>query len=65
MRTVQLIPVLEAAQFDLERAMQRVIDNAPQGSRVDAREMIRQLIQEARVVAGHTVSVPDHAVTMR
>ena len=26
MRTVQLIPVLEAAQYDLERAMQRAID---------------------------------------
>ena len=61
MKVVALVPVLEAARYELERAMGRVIGPGP----MKARAIVDRLIREAALVAATTVTLPDSAVQHR
>jgi hypothetical protein len=61
MKLVALVPVLEAAWYDLERAMERVIGPGP----LNARAIVDRLIREANLSAATTVALPDSAVQHR
>ena len=60
MKVVALVPVLEAARYDLERAM----ENVGKGP-MDARAVVDRLIREATLVAATPVVLPDSAVQHR
>jgi hypothetical protein len=61
MKVVTLVPVLEAARVDLERAMERVIGTGP----MNARAMVDRLIREMQIVGAATVELPDAVVQHR
>lgn len=61
MKVVTLVPVLEAAPVDLERAMERVIGTGP----MNARGMVDRLIREMQIVGAMTVELPDVVVQHR
>jgi hypothetical protein len=61
MKIVGVIPVLEAARFDLERAMEKVLAGGP----MDAHAVVERLLFQMRLSAATTVEVPDSAVQHR
>ena len=61
MKVVTLVPVLEAARVDLERALERVIGAGP----MNARAMVDRLIREVQIVGATAVELSDAAVQHR
>jgi hypothetical protein len=61
MKLVALVPVLEAARFDLERAMERALSKGP----MNPHDVVERFFLQVRLSAATHVQVPDTAVQHR